>query len=909
VAPNFTTNGPQPAPVVSIDPVTVFTDTTAHFTGHVTPGGTEPSFAGEWYFRCTPECGINPGQFRYLEMDGKEFPVAMDVTGLEPNTDYQVVLHSFNFGGKEVETAPVSFKTSLAVPAVQTRSATEVKTTSAVLNGKVNPHNSAVTYQFEWGLDKTYGSSAPAPPASLGKEDNFFHVLEQPIAGLQEGTVYHFRLSAKNASSGVTAHGEDHTFRTSPAAACPNEQIRAEVSSLALPECRAYEMVTPIEKSANDAGFPGSNNDAGYSYAAADGNAVMFHTRGAMGHAESGLQIFALSRREADGWSTGGAVPLGTQTNINALTYYPKALIFSPNLDRVVWSATASWLLEIPVSTFGTSAVYRAENNGLNQVEWLTRPQIAEPQPPIGSQTYTPISFGASPDLETVYFWGDQTLMPGDNVRASNGGWGLYEYSGDELKHADTLPGGGLPPGGSAPANANGGRNPESWTSEINRGQVSADGKTLYFITPDPAASGQGPPELYVRRNGESTLVSRNEAGEAAPSGATDSVPPFSHSGQFVFGSPDGTSAIFQSEDALTADAPKDSTVKAYQYDVKANTIKYLPGLGGATVVASSDDGQRFLFEGRGLGVWDHGTIKSISNLGGELTPARATADGSDFVFRARVIPGFNSGFSWQVYRYDLAEEQLSCLSCPPDGVAVSTDATLGPEGDGISANYMISPDAGRVFFDSPDPLIPQDKNSVGDVYEWTPGGLSLISTGQTKVRSLLVASSASGNDVFFSTKQTLDPDDTDGLYDIYDARVDGGFKQKPHVSPCSGVDLCHGAPQEAAKPSGGGSDQFVIPPTPKFTAFPGKVVRGKLMVKVKAPVAATVSASGKGLRSTRHTNAKPGTFKLAIPLKPTAIRALREKHHLGLTVHLRYSPETGTPTTADLTLNVGREG
>ena len=87
--------------------------------------------------------------------------------------------------------------------------------------------------------------------------------------------------------------------------------------------------------------------------------------------------------------------------------------------------------------------------------------------------------------------------------------------------------------------------------------------------------------------------------------------------------------------------------------------------------------------------------------------------------------------------------------------------------------------------------------------------------------------------------------------------------------------------------------------------ASPGNVVHGKLIVKIKAPIAATVSASGKGLRRTRHTNAKPGTFKLAIPLKPGAIRVLAEKHQVG-----RHGPpallagDRHPVTPTDLTLN-----
>ena len=40
----------------------------------------------------------------------------------------------------------------------------------------------------------------------------------------------------------------------------------------------------------------------------------------------------------------------------------------------------------------------------------------------------------------------------------------------------------------------------------------------------------------------------------------------------------------------------------------------------------------------------------------------------------------------------------------------------------------------------------------------------------------MFLDASASGDDVFFATRERLAPTDTDELVDVYDARVDGGF-------------------------------------------------------------------------------------------------------------------------------------
>ncbi len=909
VGANFTTNGPLPLPSATIEAVTQITGTTAHVDATVDPNGTEFAFGGEFNLGCVPACSTSGGIFNYDEIEVKH--ISVPITGLEPNTDYEVVLTAYQYstGRSVVDKEP--FKTTFAPAAVQAGTATEVTKHSATLPGRINPRNSPATYQFEWGLDRSYGNSAPIPPASLGKVDNFFHPVSQEITGLQEGTVYHYRVSATNTDSGAVSHSEDRIFRTPPETSCANEQVRIETSSLALPECRAYEMVTPIKKSGNDAGFPEATGMGGFSVSSTDGGALVYHTRGTLeGKAKSGLQTYSMSRRGPKGWATEGAIPRGDIPDINAITYYPRGMLFSSDLTRVFWSANFGWTKEVPFCSnlFAPSGAYRGRLSEEEPVEWITKPVLAEPQPPLPCPgVQMPITLGGSPDIERVYFWYQQTLLPGDENRIP-GSWGLYEYDGDELRHADTLPDGEQPEGGATPANIRPGpfdREAEAESPDTNRGMISADGRTLYFLSPDPR-SGLGPSELYVRHDGKSTLVTRTEDGKPAPSGASGTATGFYGEGsQYVFGSPDGTTAIFQSQDALTANAPKDSSMKAYRYDRVANTITYLPEVGGGTVFASSDDGGRFMFERGNLRLWDHGTLKTVADSGDRVSPARASATGSVFVFQARDVQGFNSGNNLQIYRYDVEGEQLGCVSCPPENVFPAGDSSLGPIASGINPTYVMSPEGNRIFFMTPTALSPKDVNGVGDVYMWTPGGPQLISGGRDPHLSMILASDESGDNVFFSTKEGIAPLDNDGLYDIYDARVDGGFKQAPALIPCSGVDLCHGAPQEPPTESGGGSKQFEIPPTPKFTAVPGDVVRGKLRVKITAPIAATVTASGKGLRMTQHTNPKPAGYKLSIPLKPGALKTLREDHKVDVKVHLHYSPVTGTPSSADLTLTL----
>jgi hypothetical protein len=128
--------------------------------------------------------------------------------------------------------------------------------------------------------------------------------------------------------------------------------------------------------------------------------------------------------------------------------------------------------------------------------------------------------------------------------------------------------------------------------------------------------------------------------------------------------------------------------------------------------------------------------------------------------------------------------------------------------------------DSGRVFFDSTDGLVSQDTNGTEDVYEFEPlgvgtcteatatfvsregGCVSLISSGASGRESAFLDASESGDDAYFMTAAKLSPLDTDGAYDVYDARVGGGDSEPEKPIECQG-DACQGfvAPPNDATP------------------------------------------------------------------------------------------------------------
>ena len=101
-----------------------------------------------------------------------------------------------------------------------------------------------------------------------------------------------------------------------------------------------------------------------------------------------------------------------------------------------------------------------------------------------------------------------------------------------------------------------------------------------------------------------------------------------------------------------------------------------------------------------------------------------------------------------------------------------------------------LSDDGRYLFFTTDEAKVPQDTNNLEDVYEYdaASGEVGLISPG-TDVCGAVCGNvpentnnpfgdaSASGNDVFFITREPLVPADQDTeIIDIYDARVDGGL-------------------------------------------------------------------------------------------------------------------------------------
>ncbi len=211
-----------------------------------------------------------------------------------------------------------------------------------------------------------------------------------------------------------------------------------------------------------------------------------------------------------------------------------------------------------------------------------------------------------------------------------------------------------------------------------------------------------------------------------------------------------------------------------------------------------------------------------------------------------------------EVYLYDTQLGRLVCASCNPNP-GTRPSGIFVPEG-GEGNGPLVDPsklwvgqwlagsipgwtpnrqslsiyqprnlsDTGRLFFNSADALVENDKNHVEDVYQYEPEGVGscqrtggcvgLISSGSASDpnESVFLDASASGNDVFFLTAEKLLAQDLDSTFDIYDASV-CGTSESPACLPAKPPPPleCTG---EACKVSSPGQPQFSTPQTQTFS-------------------------------------------------------------------------------------------
>ncbi len=214
---------------------------------------------------------------------------------------------------------------------------------------------------------------------------------------------------------------------------------------------------------------------------------------------------------------------------------------------------------------------------------------------------------------------------------------------------------------------------------------------------------------------------------------------------------------------------------------------------------------------------------------------ARITPDGETLAFRSRrKLTDFDNNGIPQLYRFRAGTSGPTCITCNPSGTLPASGfglinffgsikpPTVTPRPPASVLSHNLSEDGNRVFFQTIEPLVPEDVNGEKgcppfgafnqkfpaclDVYEWEAQGtgscksglagggcLYLISTGKGNEPALIGDASASGNNVFFFIRTRLVGQDNDGLLDVYTAKVDGGLQaqNEPPKLLCDGEVAC----------------------------------------------------------------------------------------------------------------------
>jgi hypothetical protein len=173
-----------------------------------------------------------------------------------------------------------------------------------------------------------------------------------------------------------------------------------------------------------------------------------------------------------------------------------------------------------------------------------------------------------------------------------------------------------------------------------------------------------------------------------------------------------------------------------------------------------------------------------------------------------------------------------------------------------------INADGTQVYFNTAQPLVPRDTNNRQDLYEWQANGsdgcarpagcVSLISGGDAPADAYFLDASASGRDVFFSSRESLLPSAEGETVKVYDARVGGGFSETTLACTGTGCQGIAPAPPIFATPASvtfAGVGNFApAKPTAKTKSKPKKPTKCKRgFTKKKGKCVKTLRKKAKG--------------------------------------------------------------
>jgi hypothetical protein len=616
-------------------------------------------------------------------------------------------------------------------------------------------------------------------------------------------------------------------------------QVRSLLAS-SLPDCRAYEQVSPIDKNTVDA-----SGEPGRVQASLTGEEITFfalapfpETEGA-GQLPSYLSIRSLS---GDEWSTQGLealAPAGSVESVAGVTENLGKTIVKVGSGQAVPSCEPTLMVCGGLNKFN----YYVRNNTTGTFQFIAEVGNSvlgfADATPTGSQllfeTEAKLTSEANPGVN-LYEW-DETKPPTERISLAG------VLPGDTAPKEGSYAGPGGPATNRVPPLEN------KWHF-YTQNAISGNGSRVFF---SDAETG----DIYMREPQAAPAVTIPiSKGEAFWRAAT----------------PDGSYVIYSEGEELYRfnvnrfEESEESEVKALaeareQLTTGAEGVLGILGGSGANasyvyfvapgeLAFNENDNKEIAVKGAAnLYEWHEGALTFVARLvtresvfpqdeadwrgwtdeanegqgpsGGEQS-SRTSSDGRYLLFSsvARLTQYNNNGFT-EFYLYDaghpLSSNNPVCVSCNPTRTVATASVHLTNRNLGLVAapairnaflEHNLSSDGRRVFFETEEALVPGDANLQSDVYEWEAGGgsckdtaqnggcLYLISSGQSTQRSYFGDASANGDNVFFFTRQSLVSQDQDDNVDLYDARVEGGIPSQNPLSPsadCAQEAACRG--------------------------------------------------------------------------------------------------------------------
>ena len=300
---------------------------------------------------------------------------------------------------------------------------------------------------------------------------------------------------------------------------------------------------------------------------------------------------------------------------------------------------------------------------------------------------------------------------------------------------------------------------------------ASTDGSRVLFGSRDPfvASDVNGVFDAYERFEGTTRLLT---TGPGRPDRTTSGYDPFAHSA-------DGTRLIFGTSDPLVPeDAHPDSTDI---YKRVGETTRLLSGWGGADEASASigfrsasKDARTVVFQtSQALVPQDtNGTSDLYAAIDCTLhliAPPSGGYFGTFGYFVQAADDGTQVAFSSaeRVTADDIDANIDAYVWSPDEGPELMSIGTVGGNGNHHVATSAVSPDGTRAFFRTVEQLTPDDTDAVSDLYEFSGGRVSLVSSGPSATGFSGI--SGDSEHLFFVTDDRLTPDDVDDGLDLYE--------------------------------------------------------------------------------------------------------------------------------------------